>query len=87
MPRPGFTSVLFVLSCRNYNSPFGIRLNNPAFSAFPEEDEFLLSEGCGVYVLKIQKNVKIKNDYGIYEHELKINGKKMMIIHMYHHGI
>ena len=27
-PKANFTSVLFVISCRNYTSPKGIRMNN-----------------------------------------------------------
>lgn len=45
-PKTDHVSVLFVISCRNYEGPRGIRLNNEAYSAFPGEREILLTEGA-----------------------------------------
>lgn len=51
--KPDFSPVLFVISCRNYTPPDGFSLNNEAYTSYPDEDEFLLTEGCQVYILKI----------------------------------
>lgn len=40
--------VLFVLSCHNWFSPPGVRMNNEAYTAYPEECEFLMMEGTEV---------------------------------------
>ena len=50
-------SVLFVFFFQNYNTFGGFRLNQPEFSAFPDEEEYLLMEGIGVRVLKVDENV------------------------------
>merc|ERR1712086_602585 len=49
--------VLFVFFFQNFNIFSGFRLNKPEFSAFPDEEEFLLKEGYGFIVLKIDENV------------------------------
>lgn len=82
--RPKHMPCLFVISCRNYNSPFGIRMNNEAFTAFPSEGELLLSEGCGVFIILIEQDILIDNPYAAFD---DFRGKKLIIIHMYHHGI
>ena len=47
-PKKDHVSVLFVISCPNYDSPAGIRMNNSAYTSFPVESETLLMEGCDV---------------------------------------
>ena len=42
---------LFVISCQNYSNFNGFRLNNPAYTAYPYEEEVLLCEGCEVVIL------------------------------------
>ena len=49
--KPEQSPVLFIISCQNYRSPSGIRMNNEAYTAYPLEDEFLLMDGCEAYVL------------------------------------
>lgn len=46
--------VLFVLSIQNYRGYAGFRLNLDKYSAYANEQEVLLKEGCEVYVLKIE---------------------------------
>ena len=77
----GFSPVLFVISCNNYMSPNGIYMNNKAYSAYPEEGELLLMEGCAVWVLEIQDNVIIKNKN---TDMLIDNNEIITIVHMYH---
>ena len=48
--------VLFVISCQNYEAFPGFRLNDPAYTAYPNEEEVLLSEGCPVLILDIQRD-------------------------------
>ena len=54
-------AVLFVICCRNYQSPAGIRMNNEAYTSYPSEKEVLLCEGCELYVSGIERNVLICN--------------------------
>ena len=75
------TPVLFVISCNNYVSPNGIYMNNKAYSAYPDEGELLLMEGCSVWVLAIQDQVKVKNSHA---DMLKYNNQIITIVHMYH---
>lgn len=56
-------NVLFVIVCQNYYGPKGIRMNNEAYTKFPREREILLTNGCAVCVLEVEKNVKINNTY------------------------
>ena len=51
------TPVLFVTACQNFYAPKGIMMNNDHYSAYPEENELLLQEGCKVWVLHIDENV------------------------------
>ena len=57
--KPDHSPCLFILSCQNYFCPAGVRMNNPAFSSYPAEDEVLLMEGCNVYVLEVERGVKV----------------------------
>ena len=56
-------------------------LNNEAYTAYPHEGEILLAEGCTVWILAIEDNVKIQNDT---DSMSKYNGKSITIIHMIH---
>ena len=40
--KEGEFPVLFVIACQNYWPPSGIMMNNEAYSAYPDEGEFLL---------------------------------------------
>ena len=55
---------LFVITCQNYNGIFGMTMNNEAYSSYPSEEEILLCEGCSLYVLAVDTNVKIDNNEG-----------------------
>lgn len=70
---------LFVISCANYVTPDCVRLNNEAYTAYPAEGEVLLTDGCVMRVLGIQKDVLIDNPYPTFS---KFNGKKLTIIYM-----
>ena len=50
-------SVLFVFFFQNYDGFKGFRLNQPEYSAFPYEEEFLLMEGIDVIVLAVDENI------------------------------
>merc|ERR1711935_1145840 len=50
-------SVLFVFFFKNFIGFPGFRLNQPEFSAFPEEEEYLLCEGIPVFVLAVDENI------------------------------
>lgn len=56
-------------------------MSNQDYSAYPAERQFLLMEGCRVYVLAIQRKVKIENTH---EGMHKFNKKEITIIHLYH---
>jgi len=53
--------VIFVMSVRNQYAFHGIRIGNESYSAYPNEKQILMKEGCEVYVLKVEE-VKIEND-------------------------
>lgn len=72
--------VLFVISCQNYYQFDGIQLNNEAYTAYPYEKEVLLSEGCKVYILKVEKKVRITNTHVSYSN---YHGKLINIIHLF----
>lgn len=72
--------VLFVLSCQNYMSSQGVRLNNEAFTSYPGDQEMLLRQGCRVYVLQVQRNVVFKNDYTTYT---EFNDQTFTIVHLF----
>ena len=52
-------SVLFVFFFMNWRGFKGFRLNQPVYSAFPFEEEYLLMEGIKVWVLRVNENVVI----------------------------
>ena len=74
-------SVLFVISCQNYNSPSGIRMNNKAYSSFPSESEILLMEGCLINILAVEEEVLISNNLASF---VPFKNKKITIVHLYH---
>ena len=80
-PKPGYSSVLFVIICHNYYSPKGIRLNNGAYTPFPAEREMLLMEGVAVWVLEVEESIYIDNDHDSFT---KFNGSTLTIVHLYH---
>lgn len=51
--REGLISVLFVITCQNWFSPSGIRMNNQAYTSYPFECEYLFREGCHFNVLDV----------------------------------
>ena len=75
-----FIPVLFVIACQNYVAPSGILMNNEAYTAYPEEGEFLLQEGCAVHVLAVDSDVKIDNNYAGMEY---YNSKTITVIHLF----
>ena len=72
--------VLFVISCQNYEAFPGFRLNNPAFTAFPYEEEILLSEGCPVLILDIVRDFEITSSDQYFKN---FKNKRITIIHLY----
>merc|ERR1712070_613752 len=59
--KEGYTPTLFVIAIRNYSSFNGVALSNEAYTAYPNEAEVLLTDGCSMYVLAIDTGVKIEN--------------------------
>ena len=59
-------------------------MNNEAYSAYPSEGEFLLSEGCGVNILAVERNFTIKNFHPSLD---KYDGKVLTIVHLYHYSL
>ena len=72
--------VIFVISCQNYDAFPGFRLNNQEYTAYPHEEEILLSEGCPALILHIEKDFKLSNPH---DHFKEFQGKSMTLIHMY----
>lgn len=58
-----FVPVIYVFLCKNYDFVAGFQLNNEALTAYPEEAEFLLEQGCNVTVLAVEENVILKNKH------------------------
>ena len=59
-------------------------MNNEAYSSYPSEAEVLLSDGCDMFVLAVDSNVKIKNNS-----ESPIahyNEKRLTVVHLFHTG-
>ena len=72
--------VLFVISCRNYDSPAGMRLNHEAYTSYPHEREVMLVEGCPVMILAVEKDVLIENTH---ESFAEFDGKLITVIHVF----
>lgn len=62
-----FKSVLFVISIQNHFGFPGFRLNTENFSAYPQEEEVLLIEGCTMFVMKVE-DVTLQNNHPDFEH-------------------
>lgn len=56
-----FVPTIFVFACRNYEKIQGMTMNSEAYSAYPSESEVLLCEGCEVFVLAVDRDVKVDN--------------------------
>ena len=74
--------VLFVISMKNYKKYHGFRLTNQNFSAHQYEQEFVLSEGFAVNILKVEE-IHIKTGNWMYR---ELNEKVLTIIHLFHDG-
>ena len=48
---------LFVIAIQNYRKYPGFRMNKPEFTAYPREQEVLLSEGANVFVAHVEEHV------------------------------
>ena len=77
--KPDCTPVLFCILCQNYASPLGLLMNSSAYSAYPDEGEFLLAEGRNVCVLAVTPGYKISNAM---EEMSGYNGKTLTIIYL-----
>ena len=58
--------VLFIICCQNFEAFPGFRLNNYAFTAYPYEEEILLSEGCPALILEIERDLVITSKHEIF---------------------
>ena len=59
-------------------------MDHEGYSAYPSEAEVLLTDGCDMFVLSVDKDVKIQNNTdGLMA---KYSGKNMTIVHMFHTG-
>ena len=67
--------------CKNYKSPYGFQLNNERVTAYPHEEELLMVDGCQVFVLAVEKDIKIQNTYSSMQ---RFNGKTITIIYLLH---
>lgn len=72
--------VLFAICSQNYYNRDGIRMNNEAYSSYPSEEEYLLTEGCEVTILAMDEKVKIKNKCQVFE---KYNNRTIDIVHVF----
>lgn len=75
--------VLFMIACHNYYEFNGIRLNNDAQHAYPNEEEVLLQEGCEVYVMGVERDIKMANPHQSFE---QFDKKELTIIYCFHQG-
>ena len=75
------TPTLFVFACQNYINVSGLTMNNEAYTAYPSEAEVLLCEGCEIWVLGVDKSVKISNNEG---QIAPFNGQQMTVVHLFH---
>ena len=57
-------------------------MNNEAYTAYPSEAEVLLSEGCKMYVLSVDKGIRIN---ATSEGEMAyFKNKVVTVIHLFH---
>lgn len=79
-----FTPTLFVIACRNYRGFNGMVMNNEAYSSYPSESEVLLMEGCDMWILAVDHNVKLP---GINEGKMATyNDKVITVVHLFQDG-
>ena len=78
--QPDHIPVLFVFLIKNYQSPRGILMTNEAYTAYPDEGEFLLMEGIDVHVLSIEHGYKLQSEF---LQSTRFNGKTITIIHLF----
>ena len=72
--------VLFVIGIQNYDGFAGVRLNIDALTAYINEQEILLRDGCSIHVLGVQKisKIKIKNS------NIRAGSSGIKVIHLFH---
>jgi len=75
-------SVLFVFFFQNYGSFSGFRLNQPEYSAFPHEEEYLLMEGIEVTVLAVDENM-VMNCKATTAVEKMYDAQKVNVVYLY----
>lgn len=68
---------------KNYNTFHGFRLTDNRYTAHEDDSEFLLMEGIGVQVLKVEE-LHIKTSNWIYR---ELNDRILTIIHLYHDSV
>lgn len=78
---PDYSPVLFVIAEQNYQSPFGMMFKNEAYTAYPYEREFLLVEGCNLWVIAVDPELKIENSHTGMS---RLNGRTITVIHLFH---
>ena len=78
-------SVLFVFFFQNYTGFPGFRLNQPEFSAFPDEEVYLLMEGIRVRVLKVDENI-LMDCKTITAVKDMYDGQTINIVYLYNDG-
>ena len=79
-PREGCFPVIFVMICHNWFSPPGVRMNNEAYTAYPEECEYLMMEGTEVQVFAIERNLRVNNKYTAWK---KYDGMDITVVYLY----
>ena len=79
---PNKQIVLFVTVLANYIRFSGFRMNQPEYSAHPEEMEILMCEGAKVVVMGVE-DILINNETGDMFWK-PFNGKTLTIIYLYH---
>lgn len=50
-----YIPVLFVISVRNYLGYHAFRMNDERYTAYPQEQEYLLMEGIFLWVMKVEE--------------------------------
>ena len=80
--KEGHTPTLFIIACQNYRGINGMTMNNEAYTAYPEESEVLLAEGCPVYVLAVDTGIVIENATG---GDMSLfTGHAITVVHLFH---
>ena len=60
-------------------------MDNEAYSSYPSEAEVLLTDGCDMFVLGVDHDVKITNNTS--GQMAQLNGKLITVIHLFHFGL